>query len=139
MIHAQNTKIVSLITPGSVATNATATATVNCVGWDYAEVVLHLATQTASNTDTLVRLDEADGTSYTTSSDLALTTAAPDTSNPQIYKWFVDLRARKKNLKINYTPSGAARVASATCTLSRAEQAPTTATGRGATAQVVVT
>lgn len=137
MIHAQNSKVVSLITPGSVATNATATATVNCVGWDYAEVQLHLATQTASNTDTLVRLEEADGTTYATHADLALTTVAPDTSSAQIYKWFLDLRARKKNLKISYTPAGAARVASATVTLSRPEQAPTTAALRGVTAQVV--
>ncbi len=49
MIHAQNSKRVSLITPGSVATNAAATGTVSLAGWDYAEVVLHLATQTASN------------------------------------------------------------------------------------------
>jgi hypothetical protein len=137
MIHAQNTKVVSLITPGSVATNATASATVNCVGWRYASVTLHLATQTASNTDTLVRVTEGDVTTYATHADLALTTAAPDTSNAQVYKWYLDLRKRKKNLKIEYTPSGAARVASAVVELSRAEQAPTTAALRGVTAQVV--
>lgn len=137
MIHAQDTKVVSLITPQSVATNATATATASVVGFDYAEVTLHLATQTAGNTDTLVQLSEGDGTTYATATDLAMTTVAPDTSNAQVYKWFVDLKARKKNLKISYTPSGTARIASATLTLSRAEQAPTTASGRGVTAQVV--
>jgi hypothetical protein len=137
MIHSQSTKVVSLITPGSVATNATASATVNCVGWRYASVTLHLATQTASNTDTLVRVTEGDVTTYATHADLALTTAAPDTSNAQVYKWYLDLRKRKKNLKIEYTPSGAARIASATVELSRAEQAPTTAALRGVTAQVV--
>lgn len=137
MIHGQNTKVVSLITPGSVATNATASATVNCVGFNYAEVQLHLATQTAANVDTLVRVSEGDGTSFATHADLALTTVAPDTSNAQVYKWFLDLRKRKKNLKIEYTPSGTARIASATVTLSRAEQAPDTASERGVTAQVV--
>jgi hypothetical protein len=137
MIHSQNTKIVSLVTPQSVATNATATATVSCVGFDYAEVTLHLATQTAANVDTTMTVTEGDGTSYATHADLAMTTVAPDTSSAQIYKWYLDLRKRKKNLKITYTPVGAARVAGATITLSRAEQPPTTAALRGVTAQVV--
>lgn len=138
MIHAQNTKIVSLLTPQSVATNATASATVNCVGFEYAEVTLHLATQTAANVDTTMTITEGDATTFATHADLVMTTVAPDTSNAQIYKWYLDLRKRKKNLKITYQPVGAARIASATCTLSRAEQAPTTAAGRGVTSQVVV-
>ncbi len=137
MIHAQTTKVVSLISPQSVATNATASATVSVAGWNYAEVTLHLATQTAANVDTTMTVTEGDGTSFATHADLAMTTVAPDTSNPQIYKWFLDLRKRKKNLKITYTSVGTARVASATISLSRAEQAPTTAAGRGVTAQVV--
>jgi len=138
MIHAQNTKVVSLITPASVATNATATATVSCVGFRYAEVTLHLATQTAANVDTTMTITEGDGTTFATHADLAMTTVAPDTSSAQVYKWFLDLRKRKKNLKITYTPVGAARVAGATVNLSRPEQAPTTAALRGVTAQVVV-
>lgn len=137
MIHAQNSKIVSLITPQSVATNATASATVAVAGWRYAEVVLHLATQTAANVDTTMTVTEGDGTSFATHADLAMTTVAPDTSNAQIYKWYLDLRKRKKNLKIAYTSVGTARIASATITLSRAEQAPDTAAERGVTAQVV--
>jgi hypothetical protein len=137
MIHAQDSKVVSLITPQSVATNATASATASVQGYDYAEVTLHLATQTAGNTDTLVRLSESDGTTYATATDLNVTTIAPDTSNAQTYQWLIDLKARKKNLKIEYTPSGTARIASATMRLSRAEQAPVNATGRGVTVSTV--
>ncbi len=138
MIHAQNTKLVSLLTPQSVTTSATASATVSCLGYRYAEVTLHLATQTASNVDTTMTVTESDGTTYVTNTDLTMTTVAPDTSNAQVYTWFLDLRKRKKNLKITYGAVGAARIASATVRLSRAEQAPTTAAGRGVTAQVVV-
>src|SRR5262249_55033150 len=106
MIHAENTKVVSLITPQSVAPNATATATVSCVGFRWAEVTLHLATQTASNVDTTMTVTESDGTTYVTNADLAMTTAAPDTSSAQMYVWFLDLRKRKKNLKITYTSVG---------------------------------
>jgi len=137
MIHAQNTKIVSLITPQTVATNATASGTVDCVGWDYAELILHLATQTASNVDTTMNVQEGDGTSFATHADLTMTTVAPDTSSPQVYKWMLDLRKRKRNLQINYTSVGAARIASAVAILSRGEQAPDTAAERGVTAQVV--
>ncbi len=138
MIHAQNSKRVSLITPGSVATNASQTATVSLAGWDYAEVVLHLATQTASNVDTTMTVTESDGTTYVTNADLTMTTAAPDTSSAQMYVWYLDCRKRKKNLKITYEAVGAARIASAHVVLSRGEASPTTAAGRGITGQVVV-
>lgn len=137
MIHALDTKIVSLITPQSVATNATATGTVSVMGWDYAVITIHLATQTASNTDATLTLTEGDGTSFATSADFTMTTVAPDTSSAQVYRWYVDCKARKKNLKISYTSGGAARIASATAELSRGEQAPTSASLRGVTAQVI--
>ena len=137
MIHAQNSKYVSLVTPQSVATNATATATFSGAGWDFAEIALHLATQTAANVDTTMTITEGDSTTYATHADLAMTTAAPDTSNAQVYVWYLDLRKRKKNLKITYTPVGAARVAAAHVRLSRGEQAPTTAAGRGVSGQVI--
>ena len=98
---------------------------------------MHLATQTAANVDTTMTVTESDGTTFVTNSDLTMVTAAPDTSNPQIYCWYLDLRRRKKNLKVTYTPVGAARVAAARVRLSRAEQAPITAAGRGVTGQVL--
>lgn len=138
MIHSLNSKVINLINPSSVATNATASGTVNCVGWRYAEVLLHLATQTAANVDTLVEITEGDGTSFATHADLALTTVAPSTSAPQLYKWWIDLRKRKKNLRIRYTPSGTARIASAVVNLLRPEAIPDTPAERGVTAMVNV-
>lgn len=138
MIHAQNVKTVSLFAPQSVATNGTATGTVSVVGWDYATVILHLGTAAASNVDTTVELSEDDSSSYATAADMTMTTAAPNTSNPQIYKWFLDLRKRKKNLKITYAPNtNVARLAGAVIELSRGEQAPITSTGRGLDGQVI--
>lgn len=139
MIHAQNTKVVELIGPQSVATNGNPTATVSVAGWDYAQVLLHLGTAVASNVDATVALTESDGTTYTTSADLAMTTAAPNTSAGQLYAWFVNLKTRKKNLKISYAPNtSVARTASATVILSRGETAPTSAALRGLAGQVIV-
>lgn len=137
MIEAQNSKIVQLFKPQSVATNATATGTVSMVGWDYAEVVVHLDSAAATSTDATLQVSLADGTTYATEAALAMTTAAPDTSNPQFYRWYIDLRHRKKNLKIEYTPSGAARLASAHVRLSRGEAAPITSSARGNAGSVI--
>lgn len=138
MIHGQNTKHAIVFEAQSVATNGTATGTVSCVGFRYAKVLLQLGTAVASNVDVTVTLTESDGTTYVTNSDLTLTTVAPNTSNGQLYCWYVDLRKRKKNLKVTYAPNtSVARTAACTIELSRAEQPPTTASGRGLAAQVV--
>jgi len=138
MIHAQNCKDAIVFEAQSVATNGTATGTVSCVGYDYAKVKLQLGTAAASNVDVTMTLTESDGTTYVTNSDLTMTTAAPNTSNGQLYCWYLDLRKRKKNLKVTYAPNtSVARLAACTIELSRAEQAPTSTSGRGLAGQVV--
>lgn len=138
MIHGQNVKEVELFAPQSVATNGTASGTVSVADWDYAEVRLHLGTAAASNVDTVMTLTEGDGTTFATASDLTMTTAAPNTNAGQLYKWFLDLRKRKKNLKITFSPNtNVARLAEASVLLSRGKSAPTSATLRGLAAQVV--
>lgn len=139
MIHAQNSKHAALFKPQSVATNGTASGTVDCAAFRYAKLLLHLDTASSSNTDVVVQVKEGDTTSsFATHADLAMTTAAPDTSNNQIYAWLLDLRKRKRYLQILYSPSASgARLASAMVELSRAEQPPITATLRGFAGQVV--
>ncbi len=138
MIHGQNDKIVQLFAPQSVATNGTASGTVSCVGFDYAEILLSLATAAASNVDGTVAVSEGDGTSFATATEMNVTTVAPNTSTPQLYKWSLDLRKRKKNLKIQYNPNtNVARVASCVCRLSRAETVPDSLTEKGLDAHVI--
>ena len=138
MIHGQNTKFVTLLSPASVGTSATVSGTVDCVGWDYAQVFLHLATQTAGNTNT-ISLAEGDSTSsFATHADLAMTTATPSTSVTQAYGWMVDLRKRKRYLRLTLTVPGTAQAAASSVILSRGEAGVDTATERGLTAQVVV-
>lgn len=137
MIHAANTKISYLVLPQSVATNGNPTATVSVAGWNYATVTLLLGTAAASNVDATVALTEGDSTTYATHADLAVTTAAPNTSTGQIYRWFLDLRKRKKNLKISYAPNtNVARTAAAWIELSRGEAGPTTTAQQGVDVRV---
>lgn len=136
MIHSQNTKTVALLKPQSVATGATASGTQSVTGWDYTEVVAHLDTAAATSTDSVLQVSFGDGTTFTTEAALAMTTAAPDTTNQQFYRWFIDLKARAKNIKFTYGPSGAARLVSASLRLSRGEVLPDTAAEMGAAAIV---
>ena len=137
MIHAQNTKYVTVLAPQSVGTSATVSGTVDCVGWDYAQVYLHLATQTAGNTNT-ISLAEGDTTSsFTTHADMSITTATPSTSATQVYGWMLDLRKRKRYLRLTLTVPGTAQIAEASAILGRGEAGPDTAAKRGLTAQAV--
>lgn len=135
MIHAQNKKHVSLTTPATITTDGLS-GTVDVAGWDYAEVIVHLDTQAASSTVTFSLTEGDVATTLATHADLVLTTVAPQTNTPDIYKWMLDLRKRKRYLSLTITPVTAV-VAAAHVVLSRGEQAPTTAAARGLTAQKV--
>jgi len=137
VIHGQNTKFVTLLSPASVGTSATVSGTVDCLGWDYAQVYLHLATQTAGNTNT-ISLAEGDTTSsFTTHADFSITTATPSTSATQAYGWMLDLKKRKRYLRLTLTVPGTAQAADSFAILSRGEAGPDTAAKRGLTAQSV--
>lgn len=148
MIHAQNTKTVCLLSPTStlIATNATATASVDTLGYDYAVIDVYLMSSTGgtANVATL-DLAEADGTTYANITecvgDTAYTipdnpTAAPTTAS---VKFELNLKKRKRYLRISATPGLAGgQMITAIATLSRAEAAPTTAALKGATTLVTV-
>ncbi len=137
MIQAQNSKFVSVLTPATITAAGTNSGTIDSLGWDYAAVYLHCATQTAGNTHTLV-LDEGDTTSaFTTNADLTITTVTPATNATQVYGWMIDLRKRKRYLRLTVTVPGTAQIVEACALLSRGEQAPDTAAKRGLTAQKV--
>jgi hypothetical protein len=142
MIHSQNTKTVCLLAPSSalIATNATATASFAQDGYDYAVIDVFLMSSTGgtANVATLT-LAESDGTSYSDITEFVGDTAFTIPDNPTAaptvasVKFEVDLKARKRNLRIAVTPalSGGQAVV-AVATLGRAEQAPTTAAQKGA-------
>lgn len=136
MIHSQVSKRVSLIKPQSVGSQTTVSATVSVVGWDYAEINVHM--DTGSSNVTTLQISEADATTYATATELAMTTVAGNTNASDLYTWYLDLRKRKKNLKIEVMSSAAARLISAEARLSRGEQGPATLTAQGLVGRVVV-
>ena len=148
MIHAQNTKTVSLLGPTStvIATDATATASVDTLGFDYAVIDIFLQSSAGGTVNPVVlKLQEADGTTYADITECVgdgsggFTIPANPTAaatGPSV-KWELNLQKRKRYLKISTTPGLAGgQFVTAVATLSRAEEAPTTAAAKGATTLV---
>lgn len=131
MFTLQDTGSVALIAPASVATNATATANIDTLGYDEVkvQVLLDSAGATSSNPATL-KLSESDDTVVSNFANITgfvgdatdgFTIPAADTANPQVVELNVDCRARKRYLKLTVTPAGAAQILGATAVLGRAE------------------
>lgn len=144
MIHAQNTKKVVVIKPASIATNATSTGNIDCLGYDYCSIDIIADTAAAvSNNPSVMLVKEGDTTSSFAAvpgltGDTDFTIANADTANAAITTLDINLKARKRYLQVSLTAAGAATIYAVTATLSRAEQAPTTATNRGVLQVVTV-
>jgi len=139
MIHAQDMKIVDLVLPQSIATNGTATGYVDTKGFDYCTIIVKgdtAANATNKLHTTGILLSEGDTTSsYATITGQVAgtdyTVPTPSTSVANFHEFGIDLRGRKRYLKISLTPLGAARIFSADALLSRAEEMPVGTTERG--------
>lgn len=140
MFPLQNAKGVAVIKPQSVATTATATGTIDTLGYESVKVsvLLDSAASTTSNPVTL-KLSESDDTEATNFSDITgfegdatdgFTIPAVSATLPTVVTLDVDSRARKRYLKVTLTPGGAAQLVGATAVLGKAkESASADATG----------
>jgi len=126
-------KVVALY-PRSVATNATASVTVDTLGFNHAKVyvnvgvassdvtVMHISDGTASNNFATISTFVG-GTGFTIPS--------ANTSSGYVAEFSVDLRKRNRYLRLQVENTSAATVVSGEIILGRAEIAPDTTTERG--------
>ena len=144
MIHAQNTKLISVTPPAAIVDNTSyATAEVDTNGFDYAQYIVYLgATDIAM---TALRVTESDtagsghdnvtGLIFGTSNNIAGSTSAlPSATDDNTFQVFdIDLRGRKRYLDLVATAGDgtAGTFAAILCILSRAGEAPITAANRG--------
>ena len=131
-------KAIVALTAASVASNATGTAYIDTLGYDYALIAIMsngLSTQSA----TLTALTLGDGdtnTAYTNltgfvgGTDFTLATAAAHTADEVAAVLGVDLRAKRRYLRLGVTPRTAATV-SAVALLFRGDEVPVTASKAG--------
>lgn len=95
-----------------VTNGATVTANIDTLGCDYAEIDVILGTaNTTSNKPSTLKLAECDTTVVTDFANITgyvggtdFTVVAADTANPNIYRFNIDCRHRKRYLKVTVTP-----------------------------------
>ncbi len=135
--------VFALLSAPTGATNGeTLTATVDTLGYDHVAINLLMSTaNVVSNKPSTLKIDESDdnttftaitaltgGSAGNTSSNFVIPSA--DTTNPNILRFNVDTRARKRYLKLTVSPRTTQNVIM-DARLSRAEQSPATTTAQG--------
>jgi hypothetical protein len=141
MLKAQNEKIVGDVPTAAVGATATATLTVDTLGYDYASFTVARAANASTAFANVLKIEESDdNSSYANVTALVgggaggftmPTVAASATASAAIVKLDVDTKARKRYLKLSYTP-GASATCGLSARLSRPEVAPVTASEVGA-------
>lgn len=148
MTHLQNLKWLLTTPPVAAVNNASAlTTTIDTAGFDYAAIIVGMGVSSTSGISVL-KVQESDfsnmsgaadvtGLVYGTSTDIAGSTSAlpVHTNDNTLWAFEIDLRARKRYLDLVVTVDNAGTGAFVTVLtgLGRAEQPPTTLSGKGLT------
>jgi hypothetical protein len=145
MIHAQNTKYVSITPPAAIVDDASyTTAEVDTLGFDYATIVVYLGATDIAMTALKVTESDSSGSGHAdvtglvfgTSDNIAGSTSAlPSADDDNTFQIFeIDLRDRKRYLDVVATAGNgsAGTFATILCILSRAGESVDTAAERGA-------
>jgi hypothetical protein len=140
MIHLQNNKIVGDVPAAAVGATATATLTIDTIGYDVASVAVLRASNASTVFANAIKIaDSDDNSAYTDVTALVgggtggfsiPAIAASATGSASILKLDVDTKARKRYLRVSYTPGASANV-SIVARLGRSEEAPVTTTEVG--------
>jgi len=145
MIHAQNTKFVSVTPPGAIVDDDSyTTAEIDTLGFDYATIIVYLGATdiamaalkvTESDTSASGHADVT-GLVFGTSANIAGSTSAlPSATDDNSFQIFeIDLKNRKRYLDVVATAGDGSTGTYATilCILSRAGESVDTAAARGA-------
>lgn len=141
MLKAQNEKIVGDVSTAAVGATATATLTVDTLGYDYASFTVMRGNNASTVFANVLKIEESDdNSSYGNVTALVgggtggftmPTIAASATASAAVVKLDVDTKARKRYLKLSYTP-GVSVTCAIAARLSRPEVAPANASEAGA-------
>lgn len=151
MNHAMRQKYVSITPPGAIIDNASATtAEIDCLGFDYAKVVVHFGAMDIAVTAMKVTESDTAGSGHTdvtglvfgTSTNLAGSTSTlpSATDDNKFFAFYIDLRGRKRYLDLTLTlgDGSAGTYVVAWAELYRAEIVPSTAATRGMSQELLV-
>lgn len=141
MLKAQNERIVGDVSTAAVGATATATLTVDTVGYDYASFTVMRGNNASTVFANVLKVEESDdNSSYGNVTALVgggsggftmPTIAASATASAAVVKLDVDTKARRRYLRLSYTP-GVSVTCAIAARLSRPEVAPANASEAGA-------
>lgn len=148
MIHAQDTKYVSVTPPGAIVDNAAfTTATVDTIGWDYITWIIYLGALDIAVA--VMKLREGDASNMSDAADIAgadfsvlPATLPAATDDNKIYGIQVNLagggRKRYQDLSLTGADGSVGTYATVLAVLSRAKQSPNTAAKRGFAQELII-
>ena len=145
MIHSQNHRVVGDVPTAAIGATATATLTIDTLGYDHASVSVLRAANASTVFANAIKIEESDdNSSYANVTALVgggtggfsiPAIAASATGSASILKLDVDTKAKKRYLKVSYTPGASATVA-IVARLGRGEVSPETNAQAGVIGQV---
>ena len=145
MIHSQNHRVVGDVPTAAIGATATATLTIDTLGYDHASVTVLRAANASTVFANAIKIEESDdNSSYANVTALVgggtggfsiPAIAASATGSASILKLDVDTKAKKRYLKVSYTPGASATVA-IVARLGRGEVSPETNAQAGVIGQV---
>jgi hypothetical protein len=150
MIQALLTKKVNAIRPAAILDDASATAsTIDCIGWNYCDITCMLGATDIAMTALKVQESDDDSTYAdvtglvygTSTNDAGSTSTLPTaTSDNGLFGFLVDLRGRKRYLKVvaTFGNGAAGGYIAALATLSRGEQGAYSAATAGCAQRLIV-
>jgi len=144
MIHAQFEKFAATLPTAAVGSTATSTLTIDRLGYDHVSVSAIRASNASTAFASVLKVEESDNNSdYTDVTALVgggtggfTIPAVSDTNSAAIVQMDIDCKAKKRYLKVSMTP-GASATLGIVAGMSRAEVAPTNASGKGLIGWVV--
>ena len=145
MIHSQNHRVLGEVPTAAIGATATATLTIDTLGYDHASVSVLRAANASTVFANAIKIEESDdNSSYANVTALVgggtggftiPAIAASATGSASILKLDVDTKAKKRYLKVSYTPGASATVA-IVARLGRGEVSPETNAQAGVIGQV---
>ena len=137
MIHSQNHRVVAELPNAAVGATATASLVVDTIGYDYLSLTVLRGSNAATTFANVLKIEESDASGsnysdvvgYVAGAATGFTVPAipaAGTAATSVVKLDVDTKARKRYLKVSYTPGASATVA-ITGRLSRAAESPANA------------
>ena len=131
MIHTQNFKVAKMIAPVSANGGAYTATSVDCYGFHYAFVLVTLGV-IGANGGTCKLTESHDDSTYVDVASATFTLLTASHAGTQHGGW-LDLRARRRYLKPDFTAGAGATLLGCYCILSRADEVPDSTTERGLT------